>query len=135
EVGVARESAGDGPPYWCVDFGLPRPQLDPASASAGVVEAVNRERAKADKPPLKANPKLQQAAQKLAEEMAERGALAQGETPPDERVKQGGYRFELLGESAAQGHPTPEDAVKPWLDSPSTRENFLREFTEIGVGY
>jgi uncharacterized protein YkwD len=63
EIGAARADSEEGVPYWCVDFGLPRPKLDRDEAITGVVEAVNRARAMADKPPLKVNPKLAKAAQ------------------------------------------------------------------------
>jgi uncharacterized protein YkwD len=135
EIGAARSVSKDGVPYWCVDFGLPRPVLDPGVASAGVVDAVNQAREKADLPPMKANPQLTRAAQDVAKELAAIGDLGKAKPTYAERVRQAGYRYRLLGEAAASGQPTPDEAVQSWLDSPRHQENFLGKFTSIGVGY
>src|SRR4051812_10732675 len=42
QIGVAKAEAPDGTPYWAVEFGRPWPALDPATASADLVAAVNR---------------------------------------------------------------------------------------------
>jgi uncharacterized protein YkwD len=135
EIGAARADSEEGVPYWCVDFGLPRPKLDRDEAITGVVEAVNRARAMADKPPLKVNPKLAKAAQEVAQDLAMRGKLGDVEPAPDERVRQVGYRFRALGEAAAMGQSSPDDVVRTWLESDTHRENFLGNFSEIGVGF
>jgi uncharacterized protein YkwD len=135
EIGVAYANSDDGTRYWCVTFGLPRTVLDREVATAGVVAAVNRARADADKPPLKVSPRLTTAAQEVAEELAALGDLQKGEKSYAARPRAAGYRYRLLGEAAASGQPTPEEAVKSWLDEPVHRENFLGKFFEIGVGY
>jgi uncharacterized protein YkwD len=140
EIGVAREDSDEGTPYWCVNFGLSWPRLDRGEATTGIVEALNRARSKAERPPLKVSPKLDEAAQKLAQEMASRGDLNNKANEHDEpssvdRVRQAGYRFLRLGMAAASGQPKADEVVRTWLDSPSHRENFLGEFSEIGVGY
>jgi len=135
EIGAARVLAEDGTPYWCVDFGLPRPRLDPGASVSGLVEGVNRARSEAEKPPLKVSPKLAQAAQKVAEELAKLGDLRQGERSYADQVRQGGYRYRVLGEAAASGQLSADEVVKTWLDSPTHRENFLGKFSEIGVGF
>jgi uncharacterized protein YkwD len=138
EIGVARAESEDGKPYWCTTFGLSRPRLDPSGAARGVVDALNRERTGAGRPPLEVNPKLEDVARQLAGDLAARGELG-GEKPAEpstaERLRGVGYRFRRLGESAATGQVSAAEAVQTWLDSPDHRENFLGPFTEIGVGY
>jgi uncharacterized protein YkwD len=135
EIGVAYATSEDGTRYWCTTFGLRRTKLDRDEASAGVVAAVNRARADAKKPPLKVSPKLTKAAQDVAQELAALGDLQKGEKSYLNRPRVVGYRYRLLGEAAASGQATPEDAVQDWLKEPIHRENFLGRFSEIGVGY
>jgi uncharacterized protein YkwD len=135
EIGVAYATSDDGMRYWCTTFGLPRTKLDPGEAAAGLVAAINRARADAQKPPLKASPKLMKAAQDVAHELAALGDLQKGEKSYLDRVRAVGYRYRLLGEAAASGQATPEDAAQDWLKEPVHRENFLGKFFEIGVGY
>jgi uncharacterized protein YkwD len=138
EIGVARAASDDGTPYWCTTFGLSRPRLDPGAAGAGVVAAINQARSKDARPPLKVSPKLAEAAQKLAEDLAARGELGKDkpvEPSTEERVRRAGYRFRRLGESAALGQNSAEEVVRTWLDMPGHRENFLGPFSDIGVGY
>jgi uncharacterized protein YkwD len=137
EIGVARASSEEGVPYWCVTFGQSRPTLDRDEATAAVVEAVNRARSEAGKPPLKVSRKLAQAAQDVARELAASGEIGEGrgETAPDERVHRAGYRFRSLGEAAALGQLSGDEVVRTWLGSDAHRENFLGKFSDIGVGY
>ncbi len=78
EIGAAVAEDAEGRPYWCVVFGKPYPQADPANAAKNLVAAINKVRAEEDKPPLSSNPKLQQAAQATAREMARSGKLDSG---------------------------------------------------------
>jgi uncharacterized protein YkwD len=139
EIGVAVADSAEGIRYWCAAFGLSWPKLDRDRAASQLVEALNRARTKAGRPPLKVSPKLGEAAQKLARELASRGDLnalnRPGEPSSDQLVLREGYRFSRLGEAAAMGQAKAEDVVKSWLDSPSQREQFLGEFSEVGVGY
>jgi uncharacterized protein YkwD len=138
EIGLARADSEDGTPYWCVTFGLSRHRLDPAAAARGVVSGINLARSEAELPPLKPNPKLAGVAQKLAEALAARGEL-NNEKPAEpstaERLRDVGYRFRRLGESAAYGQPSAEEVVRTWLEMPGHRENFLGAFSDVGVGY
>jgi uncharacterized protein YkwD len=135
EIGVAYASSEDGKRYWCTTFGLPRNKLDRDEATAGVVAAINRARADAQKPPLKVSPRLTKAAQEVAQELAALGDLQKGEKSYINRPRLAGYKYRLLGEAAASGQPTPEEAVADWLKEPVHRDNFLGKFFEIGVGY
>jgi len=138
EIGVAREVSAKGAPYWCVTFGLSWPKLDQDQAGRGLVEALNRARTGAGRPPLKVSPELGEAAQKLAQDLSTRSDLSArnpDDPSPDDRVRRTGYRFLRLGEAAASGQTSADDVVKTWLDSPPHREQFLGPFTEIGVGF
>jgi uncharacterized protein YkwD len=135
EIGVAYATSEDGTRYWCTTFGLPRTKLDRDEATAGVVAAVNRARVDAQKPPLKVSPRLTKAAQEVAQELAALGDLQKGEKSYLNRPRLSGYKYRLLGEAAASGQPTPEEAVADWLKEPIHRDNFLGKFFEIGVGY
>jgi uncharacterized protein YkwD len=135
EIGVARAESADGTAYWCANFGLPRTRLDREAAVTGVVDALNRAREKAGRPRLKPSGKLSKIAQSVAEELARLGDLRKGETTYAAQVRQGGYRYRLLGEAAASGQSLPDQVAEDWLDNPVHRENLLGKFSEIGVGY
>lgn len=137
EIGVARASAKDGMPYWCVDFGLSWPKLDPARAAAAVVEALNRERERAKRPVLTVDATLEAAAREQASALARRAGLGSKEdvgSDPLRRLAEGG-QFARLGELAASGRATPEEVVRSWLDAQDRREGLLGDFDAIGVGY
>ena len=44
EMGAARVEDDDGRNYWCVNFGIPMPRLNPEEAAAAVVKVINRDR-------------------------------------------------------------------------------------------
>jgi uncharacterized protein YkwD len=135
EIGVAYATSAEGRRYWCTTFGLPPTKLDRDDAIDGLVAAVNRARDDAGKPPMRVNPRLNKAAQKVAESLAALGDLQKGSATYATEARQAGYRYRLLGEAAASGQPTPEEVVKSWIDEPIHRENFLGKFSEIGAGY
>ncbi len=137
EMGGARASSEDGKPYWCVAFGRPYPKVDPSRAVSGVVEALNRARAKAEKPPLREEPKLVAAAQRHARDMAAHGEFRNEDDDgltPLQRVEKGGYTFQSIGEIAASGLSDPDEVVKSWLDRPANRDYLLGDFRDVGVG-
>jgi uncharacterized protein YkwD len=138
EIGVARALAGDGTPYWCTDFGLEWPSLDPSRASAGVVKAVNQERSKRKRPPLKVNTILSRAAQKYVGDLAARDSLERQKDDPDplRQIAESSPRFRHLGVLEASYAPSPEEIVKTWLGSANQSEPLLGDqYNEIGVGY
>jgi len=87
---------------------------------------------------LEVSPKLQEAAQKHADEMAETGELTHegkdGSKPAD-RIKAEGYRYRRCGENIAYGPTTPKEVMEGWLDSPPHKKNILGSFTQIGMGH
>jgi uncharacterized protein YkwD len=136
EIGAACVLDPDDVPYWCVEFGLPIPQLDPDRAVAELVERLNRERTEARRPPLDVDPKLGDAARDSARDMAERNALRTNHddrSAPLNRIENQGYRS--LGLSVAAGEPTPRDVVRTWMDKPGHRKNILGDYSVVGAGY
>lgn len=89
--------------------------------------------------PLSVNDHLAVAAQRHAEDMAERMFFAHdnpdGETPTD-RMRDAGYTGSITGENIARGQTSPAQVVQGWIDSPGHCRNLMSaSFTEIGVGY
>ena len=109
-----------------------------AERVAAVVEAHNRERKEAGLPPVKANAKLQAAAQAHARDMAEHEKMdhkgSDGSTP-FRRIERQGYRYRRAGENIAYGQPDVEGVMKVWMNSPPHKKNILGGFSQIGVGY
>jgi uncharacterized protein YkwD len=140
EIGVARVEDDEGKPYWCVVFGSPFPRLDPSKAESELAERLNHARGDADKPALRVDPRLAQAARAIARDLAANGSLKPddkkdaGPTATD-RVKQSGYRFETLSQGGAFGSPTPETVLKSLLESPDQKAALFGPFTDLGVGY
>ncbi|MFC7184295.1 sigma-70 family RNA polymerase sigma factor [Kitasatospora paranensis] len=103
-----------------------------------VLALVNTERSKAGCTPLKANGKLQSAAQGHSDDMAARNFFdhtnpdGQG---PQQRIDAAGYRWSSWGENIAKGQADPASVMNSWMNSPGHRANILNcGFTEIGVG-
>ena len=139
EIGVARAFAKDKTSYWCVDFGLAWPKLDPVRAAAEAVEAINRERAKANRPPLAAHALLEAEARRQATKMAGKETLGDKKANDEEGNPLQGVaekgRFDRLGELAASGPTSPEELVKTWLGAEAQRESLLGDFNALGIGY
>lgn len=102
----------------------------------GVLEATNAERVKAGLKPLKAAPKLMDAARGHSNNMAAQSKLdhvLDGKSPGD-RVKATGYLFATCGENVGWNSPTPAETVKMWMNSPGHKANILnKDYTEIGI--
>lgn len=102
-----------------------------------LVELHNQERAKEDLPPLTLNPKLTEAAQLHAEDMAQHLKMSHEGSDgsnPGERLERQGYSYRGYGENVAFSQRTPEAVMRAWMNSPPHRANILNPFTEIGVG-
>lgn len=137
QAGFAVSRDEDGTPYWCAVFATPWPKLDTSRAAGDLVEAINKERAGAKKPPLNASAKLADASSRLAESLAREDSL-EGPNRGDDltaALKQSGYRYRKLAEAAAAGYPTAADVLKSWAEDEAQRANLLGDFTEVGVGY
>ncbi len=131
EMGAARADDANGEPYWCVDFGTPVPKLEPDEAAAAVIRLLNRDRAAADKPVLKADAKLGRAAMAVCAAMAEKDSLDM-EKDAFKLVDKQGIRGRELRLQLSGNVPTPAEATKSLQgDNPEDLDRFL----EIGVGY
>jgi len=114
------------------------PLRDPARVHAAMLEQVNAARRKAGAPALRANPLLDKAAQKHAEDMLARGYFAH-ESPDGgtvrERAKEAGYDWREIGENIAEGQLTVGDVMNGWMKSPGHQRNILNPgFSELGTG-
>lgn len=102
-----------------------------------VVDLTNRDRISRDALPLAESPLLTAAAQKKADDMADKGYFAHvspdGRTPWD-WLGEAGYRFSYAGENLAVHFTDSGDVEAAWLNSPGHRANiFNKNFTEMGV--
>jgi hypothetical protein len=102
-----------------------------------LVEKTNEERIDNSQNILVVNPLLVQAAQQKANDMAARGYFAH--VTPEGRdpwffLDQVGYRYQAAGENLAVNFVDSDQAHKAWMNSPTHRENIVRnDFTEIGI--
>ncbi len=104
-----------------------------------LLKLTNLERKKFGLAPLKLSPKLTQAAQSHAVDMAKNNYFNHkglNGSSMEDRAKRNGYAYSALGENIAAGKATPEGTVRQWMNSPGHRTNILSgKFTEIGFGY
>jgi len=135
------------PPLWSLFVALPRitwerritaPLDDLASMRAGVLAALNRERAAAGRPPLQPEARLDEAAQLHAADMLARRFYAH--TTPDgrelgTRVTDAGYRYRWAAENLAKGVFDPDEVVRRWMLSSGHRHNILDPHpVHVGIG-
>jgi len=114
---------------------------DVAAVRRAVLDRVNAERRAARGrpiPPLTADPRLDQAATRHAQDMLARGYFAHA-SPEGKTVRQRAeaalYKWRAIGENIAEGQLSVEEVMKSWMESPHHRENILsRDFTQMGLG-
>jgi uncharacterized protein YkwD len=111
---------------------------DPGRVRAEMLAKVNAERKKAGAPPLRPNARLDQAAQRHAQDMLARHYFAhespEGETVR-ERARASGYDWRAIGENIAEGQLAVDEVMDTWMHSPPHRRNILaRDFKELGAG-
>ena len=131
EMGAARIQDDDGEFYWCVNFGIPIPRLNPADAAATVLTLINQDRQAKNEPALKAEPTLGRGAMSVSAAMAAKDSLEVDGDP-----------FKLIGEKELEGKevrlqlsanvPTPEAAAKALVGDDRDQ---LATFRQIGIGY
>ncbi len=106
----------------------------------GLLDLLNKERAKKDLPALRPNPILFQAARLHSANMAKQRKMEHvlDGKRPSQRVGAVGYNWAKVSENLANaedGEPPLSDIVKRWMDSKTHRENLLdKGVTETGVG-
>jgi len=131
EMGAARVEDDEGVIYWCVDFGLPMPRLNPEDAADAVLKKLNLDRVAAKRPKLKAEPALGRAAMKLSAGLAAKDSL-KPEGDPFKVIDDQGVRLRELRIMFSANVPTPEEATKSLLGDDAEE---LNAFEEIGIGY
>lgn len=111
---------------------------DGARLASAMLDAINRERASRDLPPLRPSNDLEQIADFYACRLIE-GAFFSHRDPfegstLDVRAANFGYAFWKIGENLAAGQPTVDAAMAELMASPRHRANILdAAFTEIGI--
>src|ERR1019366_8054798 len=126
---------------WAVAFGGSLQAQQPAPAlEAPIVSWTNMARQYYGRSPVTPNPKLTQAAQMHARNMASQETMSHvldGMTMAD-RVRIVGYPYAAVGENVAFnfGYQNPGWMLfESWLTSPGHLQNIMNgQFTEIGVG-
>jgi uncharacterized protein YkwD len=111
---------------------------DLAQARAAMLARVNAERAKAGRPPLKLDPRLNEAAQHHADDMLVHSyynhSSPEGTTPID-RVRKTGYVPHIMAENIARGPFTVDEVMDNWMLSREHRDNLLHPaFRDLGAG-
>jgi uncharacterized protein YkwD len=105
---------------------------------AEMLARVNTERAAAGVPPLLADPRLDAAAQRHAEDMLVRSYynhISPDGTSPASRTRKSGYAGGIVGENIARGPVTVQEVMNNWMGSTEHRRNLLLPaFTHLGVG-
>lgn len=88
-------------------------------------------------PPLQLDAALQRAAQKHADDMAQKRYFnhrSRNGRSPFQRIQAEGYRFQTAGENIALGHARAEEAIRSWLRSAGHCRNIMnRHFTHTGI--
>jgi uncharacterized protein YkwD len=139
EIGAAVAPAQDEEKtnYWCVNFGRPRPKVDPSKDPDVLIAAVNEARTAAEKATVKDDPELARVAEAFARDLAARGKLdtknREGQTPFDV-LKERGYRARKFAVLLASGAGDPAKVVGSWLDRPQDRDDLLSTFDRAGAG-
>ena len=94
---------------------------DLARARAAMLARVNAERAKAGRPPLRLDPRLNEAAQRHAEDMLVHSYydhLSPEGTTPIDRVRKSGYAPRIVAENIARGPFTVDEVMDNWMAEP-----------------
>lgn len=107
-------------------------------ARADMLARVNAERATAGLPPMVLDERLNEAAQRHAEDMLLRSYYnhnsLEGRGPGD-RVRKSGYAPRIVAENIARGPFTVGEAMDNWMQSREHRRNLLHPaFRDLGVG-
>jgi uncharacterized protein YkwD len=106
---------------------LGAPAIASADPDSNLLNLINQQRAKAQPPcgPLSQNPQLAAAADRLAKDTRANGHTGSDGSTEGTRVTAAGYNWSALGEILAPGHPSAQDAVTGWLNSPGHKAIML----------
>ena len=108
------------------------------AAERGVLDEINRFRARNGRAALCYDARLDAAAQWLANDMARKGYFGHTDSlgrDGGRRLRSFGYAWSWSGENIAAGYRTWHAAVVAWEHSPEHRANLLNpHFREVGLG-
>jgi len=103
-----------------------------------LLSAINGERRAHRLPPLRVDPKLEQAAQGHADDMLARSYY--GHASPEgamvlDRTRRAGYPSHAVGENIGKGQTSVLEVVEGWMESPEHRRDILHPFfRDTGFG-
>lgn len=101
-----------------------------------VFNIVNEERAANGLEPLEYDYEIAKAADVRAKELEQKFAHERPDgTMCFTVLKEFGINYWMCGENIAAGQGSPKRVMDAWMNSPGHRENIMREFTHMGVGY
>src|SRR5271155_4152210 len=103
-----------------------------------LLKAHNRERRRKDLDDFTLSPKLCEAAQIHARDMASHQMIGHTGTDgsaPADRIKRVGYVPRRTGENCAEGQWDVGEVMAGWMKSPGHRANILANFTEMGAAW
>lgn len=107
-------------------------------STSSIVMLTNKDRARFGLPALQNDKKLEEAAQKKAEDMARNQYFSH--TTQDNKkawsfIAKAGYQFGAAGENLAVKFSDPEKIENAWMKSDDHRDNILdKDFEDIGIG-
>jgi putative cell wall-binding protein len=105
-----------------------------ATVGEEILASVNAERSAVGLPSLRADAKLDAAAQEWAQSMSNKGVLEHSSSQWRADRIPAGWRSN--GENIASGYTSSSAVMSGWMNSPGHRDNILRDsFTRMGVGY
>jgi uncharacterized protein YkwD len=106
---------------------------------ATVLELVNQERSKYDRPPLAGDNRLTAAARAHSRDMSDNNYFShtsQDGRTVGQRITVAGYSWNRCGENIARGYSSPEAVMLGWMNSDGHRSNILSaDYCDLGVGY
>jgi uncharacterized protein YkwD len=110
------------------------------AAATEMVSLTNAERTQAGIAPFTPSPRLMQAAQIHAEQMADLGQMAHSlpgarYPHPQDRLTAVGYEWQAYAENVAYGQSNSASVLGAWMNSSGHRANILNtSLTELGTG-
>lgn len=123
----------------CANENTPVASATAAQSRGAILCLINEVRTKRNLPAMKADSRLEAAAQAHADDMQKRnyfdhnGPLGVGSTPAS-RVTGAGYTWSRVGENIAKGQGTPFEVMEGWMKSSGHCTNILGAFNDVGVG-
>lgn len=106
-------------------------------AKNGLLAATNTARQQNNKGNLRFSERLNQSALSKCRDMVANNYWNHNDNQgrePWRFFQDAGYGFSTAGENLAYGFYTDQETVRGWMESPTHRENILKDYTEVGFG-